>query len=217
MTEPGDTEVFKCPHCGNETVNELISFTEVDELLEIVESRTHEIDRFPVESYFFITKCKTCSQVSVFTSADFEEMPYNISAAFQIWPTNKDLGEGVPKNIEASYDEAKKVKKVSPLAFSILIRRSLEQLCKDKGATGRNLKEKIEDLGKKKIIPETLADMADIIRETGNTGAHGDNFKLNKFDMDVLDDFFIAVLEYVYVAPQRLAKIKDRLKNAPQQ
>ncbi len=216
MTEPGDTEVFKCPHCGNETVNVLISFTAVDEMLELVDSRTHEIDNFLVESYFFITKCKTCNQVSVFTSADFDEMPYNLSSSFQIWPKNKVLGDGVPKSIEDRYDEANKVKKVSPLAFSILIRRCLEQLCKDKGATGKNLKEKIEDLGKKKIIPETLADMADIIRETGNTGAHGDKFKLNKFDMDVLDDFFIAVIEYVYVAPQRLVKIKDRLKKALQ-
>lgn len=217
MIKAGDTKVFKCPHCGNETVNELISFTAVEEVLELLESVTHEVDYIPVESYFFITKCKTCNQVSVFTSADFEEMPYDIRTAFQVWPTNKGLGKGVPKSIEESYEEARKVKKVSPLAFSILIRRSLELLCKDKEAVGANLKEKIEDLGKKKIIPDTLAGMADIIRETGNTSAHADKFKLNKFDTDVLDDFFIAVIEYVYVAPQRLAQIKERLKNAQKQ
>jgi|GEM_PF-6644211 len=151
MTIPGESQVFKCPHCGNETVNELQSFTKVDELLELVESRGHGVDRFPVESYFFITKCKTCEQASVFISSDIDEFPENVKNAFQIWPTNKYLDEGVPKAVQESYEEAKRVKKVSPLAFSLLIRRALEQLCNDKNATGDNLKAKIKDLGTKKV------------------------------------------------------------------
>jgi len=57
--------------------------------------------------------------------------------------------------------------------------------------------------------------MADIIRDIGNTGAHAGKFDLNKYDMDVLDDFFIAVVEYVYLAPAKISKIRERLKNAP--
>lgn len=217
MIKPGDTEIFTCPHCGNKTVNELVSFTSVEEVLELPGKRSTDIDTFAIESYFFVTKCKTCNLASVFCSADFEENPLNISLAFQIWPTDTILGEGVPKIVRESYEEAKKVKRISPLSFTIMIRRCLEQLCKDKSAVGGNLKEKIKDLGRKKIIPEKLADMADIIRETGNTGAHGDDFKLTKFDMDILDDFFIAMIEYVYVAPEKLSKIKDIIKKAPPQ
>jgi len=119
------------------------------------------------------------------------------------------------KLCKMAYEEAKKVKEVSPLAFSLLIRRALEQLCNDKNATGDNLKAKIKDLGTKKVIPEKLSDMADIIRDIGNTGAHAYKFDLNKYDMDVLDDFFIAVVEYVYLAPAKISKIRERLKNAP--
>ena len=111
MTIPGESQVFKCPHCGNETVNELQSFTKVDELLELVESRGHGVDRFPVESYFFITKCKTCEQASVFISSDIDEFAENVKNAFQIWPTNKDLGEGAPKAVQDGIRRSKKSKR----------------------------------------------------------------------------------------------------------
>lgn len=213
MEKPGETEVFECPHCGNKTVNELISLTSVEETLEVVETRTFEVDYHSIESYFFITKCRTCSQVSVFTSANFDEFPFVVKQAFQVWPENKILDENISKGILESYHEARKVKRISPLAFTILIRRCLEQLCKEQGAVGPNLMEKISDLGRKKIIPETLAEMAHLIREIGNKGAHGDALNLSKFEVDNLDDFFIAMVEYVYVAPQKVLKLRERVKN----
>lgn len=200
--------VFKCPNCGNKTVHQVLSITTIEEEIAIPDE-LHQIDSFAVMSYFFITECKTCQGVTVLLELNNAN---NLNGSIQLWPHTKTLGENVPKGIKESYYDAKKVKKISALAFSILMRRCLEQLCIDKGAKGRNLKQKIEWLATKDIIPKTLSNMADIIREVGNTGAHVGNFSHDEEDMDLLDDFFIAMVEYVYVAPEKLNRITQKLK-----
>ena len=53
--------------------------------------------------------------------------------------------------------------------------------------------------------------MTDVIRILGNYGAHASDVEVTRQDVQVMDDFFIALLEYVYVAPQKLENLKKRL------
>jgi len=53
-----------------------------------------------------------------------------------------------------------------------MVRRTLEELCEEKGATGKNLKERIADLGSKIVIPQDLIDGMDDLRLLGNDAAH---------------------------------------------
>ncbi|HXI41438.1 MAG TPA: DUF4145 domain-containing protein [Bryobacteraceae bacterium] len=57
-------------------------------------------------------------------------------------------------------------------AAAMMIRKSLEQICLEKGATGSNLKERILDLRSKVILPSALFDAADGLRLLGNDAAH---------------------------------------------
>jgi hypothetical protein len=53
-----------------------------------------------------------------------------------------------------------------------MVRRVLEELCEDNGATGNNLKDRIASLSAKVVIPQTLLQAADHLRLLGNDAAH---------------------------------------------
>jgi hypothetical protein len=54
------------------------------------------------------------------------------------------------------------------IAFAIMVRKTLEELCKDRNATGQNLKERIKALGNQAIPPKDMLDGLDTLRLLGN-------------------------------------------------
>lgn len=103
------------------------------------------------------------------------------------------------------------MKKISPTAFAVMVRRALEYMCLDQKAAGKSLHKQLEDLAKRKIIPDTLAEMSDSLRLLGNLGAHASNFKIGREDTAIIDDFFMALLEYVYIAPEKIKSFKEKI------
>jgi hypothetical protein len=57
-------------------------------------------------------------------------------------------------------------------ATAIMVRRTLEEMCDERGATGGNLKERIDSLRGKIIIAEGLLQGAHELRFLGNDAAH---------------------------------------------
>jgi len=53
-----------------------------------------------------------------------------------------------------------------------MIRKTLEEICIDKGATGGNLYKKIQDLSTKILIPKELIEAMHELRLLGNDAAH---------------------------------------------
>jgi len=49
-----------------------------------------------------------------------------------------------------------------------MVRKTLEELCKDRNATGQNLKERIKALGNQAIPPKDMLDGLDTLRLLGN-------------------------------------------------
>lgn len=199
---------LECSHCGNRTILEVkAELTQKDEI-EAWDGALIEI-----EGYYYLAQCRTCSGVSLFYDWEIDGEPGNLKEAKRLYPKVRDL-RGVPKAIHDSYKEAKRVEKHSPTAFAILIRKSLEYLCKEQSAEGKNLKEQIDDLAKKGIIPATLARMASALRYFGNIGAHSSDIKIGAQEARTMDDFFVAVIEYVYIAPEKLEKLKKSLEKS---
>lgn len=58
------------------------------------------------------------------------------------------------------------------VATAILVRRTLEEICADRGAKGKDLKDRICDLKTKVILPKELFDAMDELRLLGNDAAH---------------------------------------------
>ncbi|MGR4864974.1 DUF4145 domain-containing protein [Caulobacter sp. LARHSG274] len=57
-------------------------------------------------------------------------------------------------------------------ASTLMVRRVLEELCEDRGATGANLAARIKSLGASIVIPQSLLNAAHELRILGNDAAH---------------------------------------------
>lgn len=194
----------RCDYCGHETPHTKRGEATEEEELEFNDEYGPSLT---INWNTLLLQCDVCNNVSLhYFSPDIGEEDIT-----QLFPIVKDLS-GVPTDVVNSYSEAKKVKNISPLAFVTLIRRSLEYVCMEKGAVGKDLNDKLKDLGKKEIIPQTLSKMSHVIRILGNIGAHADNTEIGKDEARIIDDFFVAVLEYVYIAPEKIKKVEKYLK-----
>jgi len=76
------------------------------------------------------------------------------------------------------------------------------------------LQQKLEALVNKAEIPPTLAEMSDVLRLVGNIGAHAEDLSVPSSLVEPIDSFFRAIIEYVYIAPERIARVQQQLKKA---
>lgn len=207
-------EVFVCGHCGNKTSHKLICSHSVDVPSGIYIPNTD--DQIMETDYFFLFECKTCNQVSlknVFSEemdADQTEIPFD-TIRF-LYPPLKTFSDEIPKGLSLIIKESNKVKKLSTLAYVILIRKALEELCKDRGVKTKTLKEKLHKLVLNEKLPNIFGEAADKLRLLGNIGAHETNIDINKNEAELIEEFLISLIEYIYVVPSKLKKLDDALK-----
>lgn len=75
-------------------------------------------------------------------------------------------------------------------ASALMVRRTLEEVCLDQGATGSNLKERIESLTSKVALPVGFIPALHDLRLLGNDAAH---VELKDFDDIGLDEATLAI------------------------
>ena len=79
----------------------------------------------------------------------------------------------IPQNIVKSLEEAITCHASQCyIAASIMVRRSLEEICAHEDATGKDLKHRLESLRKRIVVPKDLFDAMDSLRLLGNDAAH---------------------------------------------
>jgi hypothetical protein len=210
MAETGVTKVLatvrKCPHCAK--VRELSLWATFNE-----ETFYEEYIAFEVYSWRLL-KCPACDKVIL------EKYSYQDNFTEILYPSIKmssSMSTVIPHEIASEYDAALKIQEISSVACAVLIRRTLEVMCQYEKAKGRDLNAKIQALATSGRIPQPLADMAQLTRQIGNLGAHVDpsNDKVTEGDVTTMIDFLEAILEYLYVAPAKIAAVQARLKKAP--
>lgn len=100
-------------------------------------------------------------------------------------------------------------------AAAMMVRKTLEELCHDRGATGANLQQKIASLKTKVILPPDLLEVLDELRLLGNDAAHVAAKEYDTIGPDQLElaiDFTKEVLKAVYQyadLKQRFAALKQ--------
>jgi hypothetical protein len=102
-------------------------------------------------------------------------------------------------------------------AAAIMVRKTLEELCRDRGAHGSNLKDRIRDLGTKVILPIELMDGLDDLRLLGNDAAHFESHaydNVGKEEIETGIEFTKEVLKAVYQYKALLQRLQ-KLKKAP--
>lgn len=103
------------------------------------------------------------------------------------------------------------------IASAIMVRKTLEELCHERGATGANLKERLRNLGSKVILPQELLDGLDDLRLLGNDAAHIESQEFNavgKEEVQIGVQFTKEVLKAVFQYSDLLVKLRS-LKRTP--
>jgi hypothetical protein len=104
------------------------------------------------------------------------------------------------------------------IAAAIMVRKTLEELCRDRQATGNNLKERIRALGARVVLPQELLDGLDDLRLLGNDAAHIESQEFNQVGQEEVEiglEFAKEVLKAVYQYTALLNRLRG-LKRAPQ-
>ena len=60
-------------------------------------------------------------------------------------------------------------------------------------------------------IPKTLTEMANQLKQLRNLGAHDAEDEVTEEDVPIILDFLEVILEYLYVAPAKIAAVQARL------
>ena len=107
-------------------------------------------------------------------------------------PSHKDM----PEKVKEIYNEARNIAHYSPRATAALLRLALEELCIHLGETKGNLYTKIGNL-KKKGLPESVIKGLDIVRITGNDGAHSGVIDLNNKDNEKIVDKLFNIVNFI--------------------
>lgn len=103
------------------------------------------------------------------------------------------------------------------MAAAMMIRRTLEEICSDREATGENLKEKIKSLRDKIVLPDELFKGMDDLRLLGNDAAHIESRDFNDIGEDEIEigiEFTKEILKAVYQYKHLLEKLRG-LKKKP--
>jgi hypothetical protein len=97
------------------------------------------------------------------------------------------------------------------VAAAIMVRKTLEELCRDRNAEGANLKERIKMLGTKVVLPTELLEGMDDLRLLGNDAAHIESReydKVGKEEVEVGLELAKEVLKAVYQLSTLLGRLR---------
>jgi len=119
---------------------------------------------------------------------------------------------GIPPKLVESMKEAVAVHSVEAYrASSLMVRRTLELLCEEKKATGKNLLERIKNLAQFAVLSPALLSAADHLRILGNDAAHveaKDYDSIGKEHSEAAIELAKEILKAVYQHDDLVARLK---------
>lgn len=210
-----DNGVRICYHCGNRTIMKEVG-------------RYKHTTKIPYEHYFRLSHpgfiefhkiyvmyfCPACEEVTIEKKIANSETTDEHGA--MIWeqtikyPEIYVDGDFIPNSVKLAFEAALRVKKVDTTLCVIGLRRTLEMMCNERDAEGKNLFSKLDDLHQKGTIPQILKDFASLLREEGNAAAHDDQ-PLSFEEVEELIDFTRTILDYVYKLPTKIEYAQKRI------
>ncbi len=189
----------RCPHCGHHgTFERLSTISDVNRTENGVLTHLLGIRRYPN------TRC----QGHLFFISGYES---NINTIFlnATIPFDKD---NIPDKILDAFSEAVTCHSNNCfIASAIMIRKTLEEICKDRGASGTNLYKRLQDLGTKIVVPKELIEGMQELRLLGNDAAHieSETFgEIGKEEIEISIEFTKEILKAVYQYESLLGKLR---------
>ncbi|MCL1881200.1 MAG: DUF4145 domain-containing protein [Oscillospiraceae bacterium] len=202
-------KVLQCLYCGNKTKMDMVG-------QHIYRWEDDEGCYCGVDIYKMFS-CPICEKVT-FHYAYWENGMYGrngemIEEEEILYPVNSIDSKAMPQKIKDSFEAAIKIRNIDNAVCLMALRRTLELVCVDKGATEWGLKDKIKELVQNGILPDFLREASSFTKILGDSAAHDKGFDLNNHDINIIIDFVEYIIEYLYVLPYKLEKYKRRLKS----
>jgi hypothetical protein len=207
----------ECPFCKNEVPMEIVS--------RYSQAQTHYrqgpdntwTNAEPAswdEGYVYeLLKCPACFNVAL-RRYYFHEPTWPEGAELEtLYPTRPRAPDGLPDHIAEAYRVAENLRRVDPNAFANQVGRLLDLVCQDRGANGKDLYSKLENLASRGELPDRLVEVAKNARRLRNVAAHPELGELSWSDVPLQYRLCLAILEYVYTAPYLVTMAEQRLKS----
>ena len=205
-------QVHTCFHCGNTGLmnyvgNTYWTYDEVERnaLGDVIYAVQIE------HEYWHVFECPVCHKPVLISEYCFDAQESRPEIKTE-YPTIAVSRDGVPKDIYSAFESAVKTKGIDYSICLLSLRRVLEMICKDKGAEGRDLEKKIDDLIEKKIFPPMIEDACWIIRQMGNDAAHADKIRVYTYEIEQVIGYVATIIDYLYSLPHRVEKMKKKIK-----
>lgn len=197
----GDGEVnnvqIRCPYCGNNG-----TFAPIRP-----QAWAQNIDSYTINLTASLRCCpnQKCRR-PVFTIGQ------GGSAWFVIPSETLDFDpNGVPELVRSALEEAISCHSAGCYrAAALMVRRTLEEICEERGAQGKNLKDRIEALTALITVPKALLAAMDQLRLLGNDAAHIEAKTYDKVGKDEVEAGIALAKEFVkstYQYEELLAKL----------
>lgn len=126
---------------------------------------------------------------------------------------------GIPNQIVTTFEEVITCHATQCyIAAAIMVRKTLELICHDRGATGANLKERLQSLRGKVILPAELFDGLDDLRLLGNDAAHVESqvySQIGREEVEVGIEFTKEILKATFQYNKLLQRLKNLKKSQP--
>jgi len=213
MSDNKNMKLHTCYHCGNKGLMRIEHIQSLDVGGPIYDSFGEMIDR-QLEEHFnwLLLSCPVCGKVTLREEYEDEFCQGYHTFVETLYPQSTLDYKGVPQNIKTAFESALKVKNIDSAICSLALRRVLEAICKDKGATGRTLELMVKDMIDRGILPEMFNDACWIIRQLGNSAAHGDirNFSIHQVDQTIL--FMQDIINYLYTLPVKMQELRKSIE-----
>jgi hypothetical protein len=197
-------KVIKCFHCGNETL-----------MRQTGEYSWRSRDDFDFQYKYRMYACPVCNKVTLLQVYSDETMITNEMTWAEeetiLFPLNSIESNFLPKAIKESYEAALKVRNVDATACALLLRRALEVIMTDQGATAWGLADKIEEIANKGLLPDSLKEASFFTKKFGDSAAHGSELIDNR-DINPLIEFIEYIIEYLYIIPSKIEELKAKLE-----
>lgn len=205
-------EIIKCFHCGNETPMQKVGEHSWG-------SRDLGDSEFDFLYKYELFACPVCHKVTLRQAYSDETMihfhncdEYSYYDSKNIlYPHSSIESTSVPKKVKEAYEAALKTKSIDKYICLMALRRTLELLLKDKGATKWGLQAKIEEIAAKGLLPDTLKEASSLAKILGDTAAHDKELEIDQYDVEAMAEFVGYIIEYLYIVPDKISSYKLRL------
>jgi len=207
-------EIIKCFHCGNETL-----MRQTGEYQWGLHNVKYEDFNF---NYIYeMFACPVCHKVTLRETYGDETMMepnhrnemewYNKKTI--LFPINNIESSSIPSKVKEAFEAALKTKEIDKNICLLALRRTLELILNDKGATKWGLKDKIEEIAEKGLLPDTLKEASSLAKVLGDSAAHDKNLEIDQHDVESMSEFVEFIIEYLYIVPDKINTYKERLSS----